>query len=224
MGVPASMPAVRTATMRYCTQATINCLENTVGYVDLFANAPNGLEAGLIGKAFGWDQWAALFDKYVCVGSKLTAYVSYRNQVSTNPPMCVGVYLSDDTTVPYTNWKGFVEARKGSYRHMTALQEKPVVIKSYFSARKFLNITDPKDNLATIGAPTSGVNTIIPDRAPVFIVWGNTTGAAVPALTDDSLRAAVARVDPTPIVLNVNIIMDFIVRFFEPKDLLRSTQ
>lgn len=204
MGVPASMPNVRTARMRFCTNAVLSCGGNTLGFTDLYANAPNLLTASNE-RAFGWASWASLFDRYICVGSKITAYASYQTQSATNPPMCVGIYLSDDQAVPYNSWKGLVEARKGTYRNMTALQERPVVVKSFFSCKKFFNITDPKDNMVRFGSATGGAST--PDGTAVYIIWGNSTGSTTPE---------------TRVNVNVNIVMDFIVRFMEPKDLPRG--
>jgi hypothetical protein len=151
----------------------------------------------------GYNRWANLFDQYVVVGSKITSYISYQKQDGTNPPMMVGTYLSDDASVPWQDWRGFVEGKKGSWRAMTAMQKAPVKIVSKFSCKKFFNIKDALDNMLRVGAQV-GAN---PAEDAIFVTWGSVTGGTDPTVS---------------VTLNVNIIMDFIVKWSEPKDMARS--
>jgi len=207
MGVPSGMPLVRTAKMRYCSNSVITCTPTAVGWVDLRANSINDPEYAAGGqRPMGYSNWASLYDQYVVVGSKVTAYLSYQTQgeASSDMPICVGCYLSDDGVVPWQDWRGFVEAKKGTYRNMTAYQDKPVKIVSKFSARKFFNVVDPLDNIGRIGA-LMGTD---PTESALWIIWGSVTGSPSPTDT---------------VKVNVNIVIDYIVKFSEPKDLARST-
>lgn len=205
LGVPSGMPNVRTANLRYCCHKTISCNDLTVGWADFRANSPYAPELTdvLGGQPMGYDQWASLFNQYVVLGSKITAYITYHNQHDTNPPMIVGIYLADDAAVPSWDWRGFVEAKKGTVRCLTPNQAKPVKVVSKYSAKKFFNVKDVKDNVDRIGA---GIGSNPTDEA-VWILWGNSTG----------LEAGAANIQ-----LNVNVIIDYCVSFNEPKDLTRS--
>lgn len=153
----------------------------------------------------GFDQWSALYDQYVVIGAKLTAYITYQaqNESSGNPPMCVGVYLGDDASIPYADWRGLVESRRGTHRHITANQAAPVRVVGKFSCKRFFNIKDPRDALERVGALVSAN----PAETATWIIWGNTTGSLAPA---------------TGVQMNVSVIIDYIVQWSEPKDLSRS--
>jgi len=204
MGVPSGMPRIRTSKLRYCANYQMSCTAVNVGWVDMRANSVFDPDYSTGGQQpMGYDQWAALFNQYVVVGSKLTAYITYQDQRESAPPMCVGVYLSDDASVPYQDWRGFVEAKKGNFRNMTALQKSATKVVSKFSAKKFFNIKDPLDNILRIGADVASN----PSEGALWVIWGSVTGATT----------------PTEVVkLNVNIVIDFIVKWSEPKDLSRS--
>lgn len=204
-GVPSGMPLSRVANIRYCTQGVIGCQEHVIGYYNVRANSPYDPEYNAGGgQPLGWKQWTNLYDQYVVLGSKITAYISYKEQNTIdNPPMAVGIYLSDDPKIPYVDWQGLVEARKGTFRMMAPMQAAPVKVMSKYSAKHFFNVSDVKDNLKMIGAPVNAD----PDDEAVYIIWGNTTG------THEATES---------VALNVNIIIDYIVLFSEPKDLARS--
>lgn len=213
MGVPSGMPATRTSKLRFCTSKVIECQENTIGYANFLANGVFDPDTDALpaGQPMGFDQWASLYDQYCVVGSKITAYITYQKQESysavpnsnVNPPCMVGIYCGDDAAVPYTNWQGLVESKRGTFRNITAYQGSPVKVSSKFSCRKFFNLKNPMDNILRVGAD----NTSNPTETATYIIWGNTTGALAP---DQKVK------------LNCNIIIDFIVRWSEPKDLSRS--
>lgn len=204
-GVPSGLPLQRVANLRYCTQGIIGCQEHVIGYFNIRANSPFDPEYNAGGgQPLGWDQWASLYDQYIVLGSKITAYISYKEQTTVNnPPMAVGIYLSDDTKIPYVDWQGLVEARKGTFRMMTPMQFAPVKVMSKYSAKKFFNVKDVKDNETRIGAAVNSD----PDDEAAYIIWGNTTG------THDATES---------VALNVNIIVDYCILFSEPRDIPRS--
>jgi len=213
MGVPSGMPATRISKLRFCTSKVIECYENTIGYANFLANGAFDPDTDLLptGQPMGYDQWAALYDQYCVLGSKITAYITYQKQDSgnptltapVNPPCMVGVYLGDDASIPYTNWQGLVESKRGTFRNITAYQASPVKVSSKFSCKKFFNLKNPSDNVTRVGAD----NTANPTETATYIVWGNSTGSLSP---DQKIK------------LNCNIIIDYIIQWSEPKDLSRS--
>lgn len=175
------------------------------GYLDFNASSvfnPSRSSDTSPPQPMGFDQWANLFNSYLVTGSKLTAYVTYKDQDNTsNIPVICGCYLADDSSIPYTSWLGLVEAKRGTYRNLTAFQEKPCKLNCYYSARKFNNIKDPKDNLTTLGAKV----TANPTELPVFIIWADVAGVSRQLMT-----------------MTATVIIDFAVEFMEPKDIARS--
>ena len=131
------------------------------------------------------------------VGAKLTVICT--SDTSQNNPYAVGAYLADGNVVPYTNASEFIEAKKGTYALATGRQARPIKVVSKFSARKFFNCEDTKDNRKNLGA-AFGSN---PTEDAYFIIWYQNETA-----TTDTLK--------------FRVVIDYVVQFFEPKDLAQS--
>lgn len=150
--VPAGFPMGRRNTMRYVENITMS---SSAGVMATHLFSANGIYdpdiTGLGHQPYGYDQMAAYFNHYVVIGSKIT--VNWMNEpgsaVSENPSV-VGVYLSDQTTVPYGNVNSFVEAKRGQFKNVQWMFM-PTTTGRY-SAKKFFNIKDVKDNVLRIGA------------------------------------------------------------------------
>lgn len=200
------MPPIRSANLRYCTSAELITTATSIGWFDMRANSifdPEHATGG--GQPMGFDQWTGLFDQYIVTGAKCTVNISYKDQTDnkTKPIVC-GVYLSDDATIPYTDWKGLVEAKKGSYRTLVPQQSLPVRVFSKFSCRKFFNVKDPLDVVGKLGAATNAN----PSEEAIFIIWA-----------DQIVRDAS---ETQSVNLIAQITMDYHVQFTEPRDLVRS--
>lgn len=193
------MPLQRRCKLRYCEQQ-IN-LVGTTGALASYVFRANSIYdpnfTGVGHSPMGYDQWAVLYNHYTVVGSKIT--VKFDNSGGTGASCNVGVYLSDHTTVPYTQASEFIEARKGTTKLITN-QRNVVSASSWYSAKKFYNVKDIKDNFARLGGVT-GAN---PTEQAVFIVWLQSAASA------------------TTVNCNVTATIEYIVDWSEPTDLSQS--
>lgn len=200
MGVPSGIPVSRRANMRYVTNIT---LQSNIGAMDTHiyrANSPFDPDLTGVGhQPMGYNSWSSHFNHYVVLGARML--VSAVAQGSNTTTMC-GLYLSDDSTA-YTDWDAFAEARKGTYKTIPKLVDglKPTTLVSKFSARKFYNVADIRDNVNRIGAATS----TNPSDVAEWHLWvqsqdKSTTGSGI----------------------NLTVTIDYIVEFSEPKDIAQS--
>lgn len=197
-GYASGMPKVRRARLRYSEQISIASTAGSTGVYTFRANSPyDPNETGAGHQPMGFDMWAGqLYNHYVVVGSKIT--IKQMAPATATAATISGVYLSDDTTLPYTTPNGFIEARKGTWR-TTSHMRAPVTFHGNYSAKKFFNVKDVKDNVTRIGAPVS----TNPTEVAYFNVWyndmhGSTTTA------------------------EYQIVIDYIIEFSEPKDQVQS--
>lgn len=193
--VPGGMPRIGRARLRYVELSTITGTSGALSTTKFRAGGvfdPRFASGGHQPMAF--DQWASLFNHYVTVGSKCTVTFSPNTDVNT----MVGVYV-DSTTTTYNSWIEFAEAKMG-YQKMIADDERTKIISVNYSAKKFFNLTDIKDNVTRLGAAV----TENPDEDAFFIVYIQATDEA------------------TTVVVQAKVQIDYIVDFSEPKSLAQS--
>lgn len=151
----------------------------------------------IVPQPMGWDQWVQLYNHYVVLGSKIT--VTFAPMVSANPIVC-GVYLTDAPALPYASYSQFIEAGRGMHKLITP-ESKPVTTMSRYSAKKFYNVKDVKDNLDRLGNTT----TANPFESAYYHVW---------------LQSADKQT--TSAIVYAIITVEYTVLFSEPKDLPAS--
>lgn len=201
-GFAAGMPKVRRAKLRYCETITIpfQSIGTFQSYVFAAGNAYDPNLSGIGHQPMGWDQWTQYYNHYVVTGSKITAKCYTTKAQSTSRPTVVGLYLADDTTIPFSDITPVVEAKKGTVRVMNANQVSST-ISSYYSAKKFFNITDIKDNYTRLGAPvTTG-----PTEQAYFVFYH-----APLVLGEESQE------------FTVMFTLEYVIEFSEPKDIPQS--
>lgn len=155
-------PRTRIVKMKLCTdQLTLACSAGAIGYVDVSANNPTYSGRN----AFGWDQWAALYNQFIVLGSKITFYQQGYNDSSVTSCL-MGIYLSDDST-NYTDYRTLVENRMGRFVRCSTAKERIPKVTQTFSAKKFFNCKDIKDNFDRLGASVSSS----PTESAVFKIW-----------------------------------------------------
>lgn len=195
MSVPAGLPSnIRRCKLRYNQEQQIVSTGGVIGKYFFRANSlfdPDSTGGGT--QPYPYDTMQLLFNHYTVLGSKMTVRARTTNAV----PYYIGIYLTDSGTITYTTASEFISARHGTYR--VAATDKQANLACKYSAKKFFNVTDVKDNSTKLGS-NIGAN---PADAAYFCVWMQAMSAGT-----------------TTVTLDVTI--DFIASFSEPKDLAAS--
>lgn len=179
-------------------------LTSSVGAWDYMSIRANGcVDPDLSGtghQPFGWDQMVGYYNHYVVNSCKLTA--TYVPTASGTPVVC-SIYLADDASIPYggATWQQLAEANRGTQRILANAATDPITVGGYYSATKFYNVKDVRDNFERIGALTSAD----PNELAVFFV-------GLQSLDFATTSATVA----------VKILLEYDVSFSEPKDIASS--
>ena len=143
----------------------------------------------------GFDQWAVLYNHFVVLGSKVTC--RFVLDADENDPAYVGVYISDDTTTPYTDASECIESKKGQTK-ILARPDKAGHVTATYSAKRFYNVTDVKDNVDRLGSTV----TASPTEQALFHYWLQGVNETING--------------------DVDVTIEYIVMFSEPKDLAQS--
>lgn len=200
VGFASGMPQSRRVSLRYCTNIV---LTSTMGTLSKHYFRATSLfdpdQTGTGHQPMGYDQMGALYNHYVVLGSKITVRAMPDQNGDVNTAV-FGVYTSDDTSTPYSDYTGFIEAKRGAYKCLTN-QRNQQTIKYKFSTKKFFNIKDVADNRANIGA-SIGSN---PTEEAYFILYYQ--NLETPGETSEH---------------NFLVTIDFIAEYSEPKDLTQS--
>lgn len=146
----------------------------------------------------GFDQVAAWYNHYRVLGSKIRVTVLNGSTVAANACTAVGVYLSDDTTVP-TSWEHMAELGRGMQRLITTANSGRASVRTGFSVRKFFGPNIDKGN-------TSAPVTTNPAEEAYFNVYAQAI--------DSSTTLGVN--------LQIKVEIEYTVDFFEPKDIAQS--
>lgn len=144
-------PKNRTVTMRYVTYEdfTLSAAGNISRVYS--ANNINDPQFSAGGhQPMGHDTWQSLYSKYMVVGSKIN--IEFVSDVTQNvSAICsVGLFTDPNDARPPIQ---MIESGDTSYRMMNGFASiNKVHLKRSFSARKFFDIKDPKDNYDQYGA------------------------------------------------------------------------
>lgn len=190
------MPAQRIAYLRYSDTLSLTSTSGALAYNSFRANGIYDPDLTGIGhQPMGHDQWAALFNHYVVLGSKIT--IRACTDTAEADVIYTGVYLADGGTVPYSSVGEIKENKKGTVSMYAPQSGKNVYSVSKYSAKGYYNVKDVKDNLDRLGSTVNAD----PSEAAVFHLW-------IQAIGTGSLQYLV--------------VIDYIVLFSEPKELAQS--
>lgn len=155
--------------LRYCQQVTLNPNADSGAYIVYSANGPQspnisnstGVSTTLAHQPYGWDQWSAIYNDYIVLGSKITVTAGAPN--STNQSSAAGILgvLLSDSPSPYsvtTSAGATVQMESGrcAFKQFNSNGNgKPVILSKKFSAKKFWNVSKLKDNVVRLGAAVS---------------------------------------------------------------------
>lgn len=156
-GRQSGLPLSRTVTLRYVTRIGIAAVVgNAINFYRFRANSiwqPDYTNNPAYNphQPFGRDLYSNLYRKYIVKSSKIRVEISPGGGMGG----MVGVHLeSDAITAPYVNATSYIEAKKGTWITLNPRAGAAPFpnIGCAFSAKKFFNITDIKDNFAEYGA------------------------------------------------------------------------
>lgn len=199
-------PKNKIVKMRYVDTYTA-VADDVYAQVNYRANSiydPNHLTGGH--QPLGYDQWEQFYNHYVVLGSKITVQLTSGYQANNNDSVIFWSYLSDDTTLSpiSTTDTSLIENGKAKYRITNGNMQigKPIVLTTKYSAKKFFNVDDVKDNLTRLGA-AFGAN----PTEEAYFCFGV---GPISGNTNLSGRWTFL------------VTVDYIVEFSEPKELLQS--
>lgn len=197
------MPKVRRAILRYVDQdAVFN--SSPTGLIQTYRFSTNGIyDPNITGtghQPMGFDQWATYYNHYTVIGAKIRVRAIGKVEAGSTPTV-LALYQADDTSQPYTSITGYLEAKKGPWITIDPNQDTTLHLSQKFSAKKFFNVADMKDNYDRLGA---AINTNPSEQGYFTLVHSS----CYPGQTS--------------MPVNLLVTIDYIVEFSEPKDMEAS--
>jgi len=106
----------------------------------------------------GFDQWSQFYKENVVLSCTMTATLSHLLGLPGRT-IIFGIYL-DEGSAPQTDWRPLVESGRAAWTLINpgdsiGSQHNLKTLKAYFSAKKFFNVADVKDNVTRLGATFS---------------------------------------------------------------------
>lgn len=199
-------PKTSLVKLRYSEQVQLDVAAGPQTYV-FSANSLYDPNVSGIGHQPGcFDTWATMYNHYVVLGSKINATFFPETQTGDFNAI-VGVKMDDDSGItPVVNMTTLIEQPNNLFKwrmlRSNALETKSTVtIKNWYSPKKFFDIKDVKDNMDRIGA----LVTNSPSEAANYILCAGHG--------DDNADLP---------VIKVLVVIEYIVLFSEPKDMVQS--
>lgn len=196
-------PKQKRVNMRFCTTVAIDSTGTSIAQASFRANGISDPDVALGGKRpIAYDQWSQWYNHYIVVGAKAT-FKLFPETNTTNVPNAVGVFLSDDTTIPNA-YDSIIMQDRGMYKLVPTAQTSGgmYTFTQSYSAKKFFNITDVKDNFDRLGSSFGSD----PSEQAYFNIWCQ----PVDKLTNTGGFTGM-------------IVIDYIVELSEPKEIPDST-
>lgn len=198
---PIGMPISRSCKLRYTEAVVLDV--GVVGIISKYIFSANSLfdpnVSGTGHQPMTFDQISQFYNHYVVTGAKITVK-AYSTEATSTVPNIVGIMLNDDESTP-SAYNEVIEQRKARYTICNPSQA-TVTVSNTFSAKKFFNLSDVKDNVSRIGAPV----TASPTDQAYFTLF------ALPFNSSTDTGA-----------FNCVVTIDYIAQFSEPKDIPMST-
>lgn len=194
-GIQTGAPAIRTVKLRYCSVIGLQSVTGAIARYNFRANSvydPDYTSTGH--QPMGFDTWASQYNHYIVKGSKIRVTAVDSDATSTNNhPMYWGITLKADPSNNHITVGPLLEQDK-CYKICTN-ENTPQVLSRNFSAKKFFNVTNVKDNFSRFG---SAVNANPFDEC-FFQVWAVVMNGAETSQ------------------LNLDVCIEYIVEFSEPR-------
>lgn len=163
-GTPSGMTAQKVVKLRYNDTAVIPSTTGNIGYNTFRCNSCYDPNATLGGhQPMGFDIWTQMYNHYTVLGSKIT--VKAVGMSSQGAPTYCGVIRTDVVTFPHTSPNYVIE--EGFKTRILYNPRLPTTYSLNYSAKKFFQVTNVKDNTARLGAQV----TTNPVEEAYFHVW-----------------------------------------------------
>lgn len=185
------VPKTRTCKLRYCENFVLQNVSGALNSLPFRANSifdPNVAFGGH--QPMGRDIWAQLYKEYCVLGAKITLYCGSDNGTV---PMTTGVSVNSNTNPLYSETTSYVESKTGQWVQLMDNRNAKRICTTY-SAKKYWNLTDVKDNREEIGAPMASN----PAKECFFVIW---------AQPNDRTSTNITR---------YTVVIDYIVSFSDP--------
>lgn len=200
----------KTVKMKYSESKEVSFSSGTVGLFRIRANGLNDPDQSGIGhQPYGYDQIATYFSRYVVESAKIKVRCCSLSASGTARPIIYGVRLDADLSTTNTFPNDMIEDPLTNYKvnngnaYNQGYNVNQAVTKS-FSTKRFFNIKDLKDqNYSRLAADTSSDPA---DEAYFTVMVGGLNASDVSSF------------DPALVTIEV----EYVARFFEPKELITS--
>lgn len=193
-------PAAKIAKLRWTNYYGLESTTGALSRINISCNSPYQPDSTSTRQPFGWDQWAALYNHYVVLGAKVHVYLQPLDAFGATTdavPMVAGIRVNEDGILPYTDYKDMVASRMTKFSMIgTEKTSKRRKLMQTYSARKFFNVRDVKDNLDRLGAAV----TAAPTEQAFFQLWYQSSDIT------------------TTTTMSAFVMVDYIVAFSERKN------
>lgn len=197
---PLGLPVSNVIKMRYTEAIVLDV--GAVGVISKYAFSANGLHdpniSGTGHQPMFYDEMCMFYNHYCVSGAKVTVKAYSTDPVGSVPNL-VGIMVNDDTTTP-ANFNEVIEQQRCKYTILNPSNPSKTVSNT-FSAKKFFNLTDIKDNYDRVGSP-QGMN---PGEQAYFTIF------ALPMNSSTDTGA-----------FNCLVTIEYIAHWSEPKDVEQS--
>lgn len=202
-------PASKMVKLRYSQEISINPISNSYAQHVFRANSVYDPDYTTTGhQPLYYDQWATNYTRSTVVGSKITIQWVPQSNVNLTPGM-FGCELMKVPSIPYTALDTLYESTRGRFGRTTGIVQsqggqKVSTVSKTFSARKFMGVSNVKDNSdlqGLMGGTGVGTN---PAQNAYYAVWLASIGANDPSTTF------------------FRVVIDYIVLLQEPKLVTQS--
>lgn len=149
-------------------------------------------------QCLGYDQITPFFQHYVVLGAKITAKFMTTDNVVYNEFVTCSLV---DTLPSLSTISTYIENKRGTYGVIGAANGgKPVVtLTAKYSAKKFFHVKDPAGDSRLVASTANN-----PTEDALFMVGAQAMGTGDPS------------------TMNIMIVIDYIVKFLEPRVLAQS--
>lgn len=145
----------------------------------------------------GFDQMALQYEHYVVLGSKIN--VSWTQDTSSTAPGLCGTYVRGAAGTASASSDDLIEHRRGTWAIIQPNVTYAPKTRAKYSAKRFFNVKDVKDNLDRLGAAV----TASPPELAHFVIW---------------LQMFLSTTDTRTCLVNI----EYITLYSEPKEVIGS--